>query len=87
MTKKSEDIIVLSTNQASELDKYHMSRIRAQTASMKLGLEDNKLISPICPRTREVGVGPDFPHKTDHEIRRITQIMFFCHLLATGMAD
>lgn len=43
MTKKSEDIIVLSTNQASELDKYHMSRIRAQTASMKLGLEDNQI--------------------------------------------
>jgi len=43
MTKKSQDIILLSTNQAPELDKYHMSRIRAQTASMKLGLVNNQI--------------------------------------------
>jgi len=33
MTKKSQDIILLSRNQRPELDKYHMSRIRLLNSS------------------------------------------------------
>jgi hypothetical protein len=85
MRKKSEDIILLSANRVLELDKYHESRIRAQQLRRNQVLWITKLI-PICLETRQV-VRLAFPNEADNEIPRITQIMFFCDLLATGMAD
>jgi hypothetical protein len=87
MTKKSEDIILLCTNQSPELDKYHVSRIRAQTASMELGLVDNQIDLADLSENMPSWGWPGLPIQTDHEIRRIAQTMFFCHLIATGMVD
>ena len=87
MTKKSEDTILLSENQAPELDKYRISRIRAQTASMKPGLVDNKMITPNCLEGHPVGGVLGFPDKPRHEIRAIIQIMSLCPLLVNRVID